>query len=226
MNLPLMLHNLLRIPTAVDYTSEVVARADCHLTLDVGCGEYSRLSVFRPKITTVGIDVFPEAIEKSRSKNVHDFYIVADILRDDLDDLLTKFEGRKFDLVTLYDVIEHLPKKLGYELLERCEALTSKYVLVQTPNGFQEQGPEHGNEYQRHLSGWFAQDFEGLGYKVYGSTGTKLLRGYAAGPKYDFKGWMICDILLAALLRIRKHPRRAFSLVAIKDVRGVPARLN
>jgi hypothetical protein len=226
MNLTLILHRLIGIPTALDYTKQIVSKSECVLALDVGCGEYSQLSMFRPKVTTVGIDAFPEAIEKSRASRMHDHYIVADILKDDLDVVLASFDGRKFDLVTLYDVIEHLPKRLGFELLERCEQLTAKYVLLQTPNGFLEQGPEFGNNYQRHLSGWFPHDLEGLGYKVYGATGTKYLRGYAAGPKYSFFGWMICDIILARLLRVHKRSKRAFSLVAIKDVRAVPARYS
>lgn len=226
MNIALILHRILGVPNAAAYTKEIIDKGECSLTLDVGCGGYSRLSEFRPRITTVGIDAFPQAIEGAKAKGVHDHYIVADILKENLDDVLSQFNGHKFDLVTLYDVIEHLPKRKGYELLEKCEQLTCKYVLVQTPNGFLEQGPEFGNEHQRHLSGWFPHDFEGLGYKVYGSTGTKHLRGYAAGPKYNFKGCISCDIVLAALLRIGKHPRHAFNLVAIKDVRGVPARLS
>jgi hypothetical protein len=226
MNVNLIVHRLIGIPTALDYTTEIVNRAECVSTLDVGCGEFSPLSSFRPRITTVGIDAFPEAIEKSKARGMHDHYIVADIIKDNLDDVLTRFDGRKFDLVTLYDVIEHLPKKLGYELLDRCERLTSKYVLLQTPNGFLEQGPEFENEHMRHLSGWFPHDFIGRGYKVYGAVGTKYLRGYAAGPKYNFPGWTMCDITLARLLRVHKYPKRAFSLVAIKDVRGVPARLG
>ena len=226
MNAVLFLHHLFGIPTAQSYTRNVLAGAECSLTLDVGCGGNSHLSQFRPRITTVGLDVFPEAIERARANGSHDRYLVADTLTESAERLLSNFDGRKFDLVTLYDVIEHLPKKHGFHLLEKCEQLSSKYVLLQTPNGFLEQGPEFGNEHQRHLSGWFPQDFAGLGYKVYGSCGTKYLRGYAAGPRYDFPGWMICDILLAALLRIGSHPRHAFNLVAIKDVRGVPARLG
>jgi len=226
MNAALFFHNFFGIPTAHDYTKNVLAGSECSLTLDVGCGGYSHLSQFRPRITTVGLDVFPQAIERARANGSHDHYLVADILKESAERLLSNFDGRKFDLVTLYDVIEHLPKRQGYDLLEKCEQLSSKYVLLQTPNGFLAQGPELGNEHQRHLSGWFPQDFEGLGYKVYGARGTKYLRGYAAGPKHDFPGWMICDIVLAALLRIGRHPRHAFNLVAIKDVRGVPARLG
>jgi hypothetical protein len=226
MKIGLIVHRLIGVPLAADYTQEIIGKSECQLALDVGCGGYSHLSAFRPKITTVGIDAFPQAIEVSKVRETHDHYIVADILKENLDNLLSDFGGRKFDLVTLYDVIEHLPKKLGYELLDRCEQLTSKYLLLQTPNGFLEQGPEFGNEYQRHLSGWFPHDFEGLGYKVYGTTGTKLLRGYAAGPKYNVPGILCFDTILARLLRIHSHPRHAFNLVAIKDVRGVAARLS
>lgn len=226
MNLGPLLQRLMGVPNALDYTREILSRAECRLTLDVGCGNYSRLSAFRPQITTVGIDAFPEAIEAAKAQGVHDHYILADILTENLNDLLADFGGRKFDLVTLYDVIEHLPKRLGYELLEKCEQLSSKYVLLQTPNGFLEQGPEFGNEHQRHLSGWFPHDFEGLGYKVYGTTGTNLLRGYAAGPKYNLPGIICADTILARLLRIDRHHRHAFNLVAIKDVRGTPARLG
>jgi methyltransferase family protein len=226
LKLALALHRFIGVPFAADYTRELIQKSNCAFALDVGCGGYSQLSQFRPQITTVGVDMFQEAIEESKAKAMHDHYLVADILAQKPDEFLSIFGGRKFDLITLYDVIEHLPKKRGYELLERCEELTSKYVMVKTPNGFLEQGPEFGNEHQRHLSGWFPHDFEGLGYKVYGTSGTRYLRGYAAGPKYDFPGWMTCDILLARLLRTHKHPARAFNLIAVKDVRGVAARLG
>lgn len=225
MSIALVAKRLLDLPSALDYTADLVERSGCRFALDIGCGSSSHLTVFRPGVETVGIDAFPGAIEKARSRNVHDHYILADVLTLDLETILSRFDGRKFDLVTLYDVIEHLPKSRGYELLERCEALTNRFVLVETPNGFVEQGPEFSNPYQRHLSGWFPQDLEGLGYRVYGTTGTRYLRGYAAGPKYPFKGCITLDFILARALRAHRNPRHAFNLVAIKDVAGVPARL-
>ena len=59
---------------------------------------------------------------------------------------------------------------------------------------------------------------------MYGTTGTKYLRGYMAGPKYNFRGAGICDILLTRALRAHVRPKHAFNLVATKDVRGVAAR--
>lgn len=224
MNVALTLHTLVGIPTAIDRTREIVAREGCATALDVGCGESSRLTAFRPAIKTVGMDAHAASIDAARMNDAHDEYVLADVLEESAESLLEKVGGRRFDLVTLYDLIEHVPKRRGFELLEKCERLASKFVLVQTPNGFLPQGPDHGNERQRHLSGWFAHDFEGMGYAVYGAVGTKYLRGYAATPRYDFPGWNVCDVLLARLLRAHKRTRHAFGLVAVKDVRGVPAR--
>jgi hypothetical protein len=208
-----------------DYIQQMIQRGDCHTALDIGCGHLSRLSQFRPGIRTVGLDVFPETLADARARGQHDDYVLADIQKINPDTILEQFDGRPFDLVTLFDVIEHMPKRQGYELLEKCERLTSKYILIQTPNGFMAQGPEFGNEFQRHLSGWFPHDFEGLAYTVYGNA-TKVLRGYWAMPRYNFPGALQCDAVLAWLLRVEKKHRRAYCLIAIKDVRGVPARLG
>jgi 2-polyprenyl-3-methyl-5-hydroxy-6-metoxy-1,4-benzoquinol methylase len=219
------IRRLIGMRVVEDYIQQMIQRGDCHTALDIGCGYMSRLSRLRPGIRTVGVDASPEALAEARALGQHDDYVLADIQKLNPETLLERFDGRPFDLVTLFDVIEHLPKRQGYELLEKCERLTSKYILVQTPNGFMEQGPDYGNEFMRHLSGWFPHDFKGLAYTVYGS-GTKVLRGYAATPRYNFPGVMRCDEVLAWLMRVEKKPHRALALIAIKDVRGVPARLG
>jgi hypothetical protein len=227
MGIALIARRLLNLPTASDYTAGLIEKGEVRTALDIGCGCSSHLTAFRPRITTVGLDGHEPAIEQSRALAAHDEYIHADVISRDSGDVLARWGGQKFDLVTLYGVIEHLPKRLGWEMLERCEALTSKYVLLETPNGFCPQGPEFGNPMQRHVSGWFPHDFEGVGYDVFGSTGTKYLRGYVADKKYPwFKGSITLDYILARALMADRWPRHAFNLVAIKDVRGVPARLG
>jgi hypothetical protein len=172
------------------------------------------------------LDAFEGAVAEARRRDQHDDYVLADVLNTSPETILERAGERPFDLVTFLDVIEHFPKRQGFELLERCERLTSKYIVVFTPNGFLEQGPEYGNVFQRHLSGWFPHDFEGLGYTVHGAIGAKVFRGYAGMLRYNFPGAASCDVLLAWLLRIQRRPHRAFSLIAIKDVRGIPARLG
>lgn len=215
----------LRPLTAADYTARLMPH--CAVALDIGCGSHSHLSAFRPKTVTIGVDAFPEAIQLARSRNLHDHYILANILKPGFDALLESVRAvGRVELVSLYGVIEHLSKSKGYEMLDRCEQLTTKYIIVETPNGFLEQGPEFGNEFQKHLSGWYIHDFLGRGFRVHGTLGTRYFRGYAGGPKYGFPGCILLDEMLTLLLRINSHPRHAFNLVAIKDIRGVPARLG
>ncbi len=223
------LDKTLGIPTVLDYTEQIVNQSDCKIALDIGCGVSSHLSRFRPGIKTIGIDVDPESIEESRRCNVHDDYILADVIKmsaEELGDLAAEKIGeRKFDLVSAYGVIEHLPKSEGWKLLEKCEQLTSKYVIMETPNGFVEQGPEFGNEFQRHLSGWFPEEFQGVGYRVYGTCGTKYLRGYMGEARLPLPGTLVFDgLLMTRLVGSQRRPRHAFNIVAVKDVRGVPAR--
>jgi hypothetical protein len=115
---------------------------------------------------------------------------------------------------------------VGFELLELAESLTSRFVVVETPNRFQPQGPEYGNAAQRHLSGWFPDDFVGRGYRVHGTAGTRYLRGYAGQPKVRGHGGQSVDFVAARLLWIERFPRHAYNLTAVKDVRGVEARLG
>jgi SAM-dependent methyltransferase len=217
---------ILSLEGAGALTKRLVVAHECRSALDVGCGAQSHLSALRPAIKTIGVDSSLEFLDLAKRSNVHDQYICADILKQDVGSLLpAEYEG-KVDVVSLYGVIEHLPKANGYELLAACERLARKLVVIETPNGFVEQGPEFGNEHMRHLSGWFAHDFEGLGYKVIGTTGTRYLRGYGAGLKYPIKGLGSLDVLLSRVLRSNKHPRHAFNIFAYKDLRGVPARMG
>jgi SAM-dependent methyltransferase len=210
------LRQLLRPKSAGDFTAQIVAKGEIKTALDIGCGTSSHLQVFRPTLETTGLDAFTGAIDISKKYRVHDHYIHADILKDKID--------TQFDLVTLYGLIEHLPKTDGIKLLDRVEKLSRKYIIFETPNGFVPQGPEFGNEFQRHLSGWNIQEFINRGYKVYGTTGTRYLRGYMAGPKYNFPGCIFFDELITLLLRINNNPKHAFNLVAIKDLHGISAK--
>jgi len=226
MKVSLIARHWFGLPDAQEHTARLIGTNEVRRAVDIGCGSSSHLRSFRPPLVTIGVDAFPEAVEASRAAGVHDHYMVIDLLKENVEKVLEPFGGERCDLVTLYGVIEHFPKSQGLALLERCERLTSKYILAETPNGFVEQGPEFGNEHQRHLSGWFEQDFVGMGYTVYGTTGTKYLRGYNADLKYGIRGTMTLDVLLSAALRVEKRPRHAFNLLAVKDVRGVPARLG
>lgn len=213
-------------PDIGTFTARLLADPECKTALDIGCGKNSVLSRFRPRIRTVGLDAFQGAIETSRRLGLHDDYILANIIETPAEQLLEKNKGAKFDLIGLYDVIEHLPKRLGWDLLEKCETLTNRYLILQTPCGFVEQGPEDNNVYQRHLSGWLPHDFQGVGYRVAGCAGTKFFHGYAGEFKWNLPGVKLMDFALGCLLNLESNPRHAFNIAAWKDVRGAQTRLK
>ena len=222
------LNRVVGLPEPVDYVKGLINTGEIELALDFGCGFSSHLTQFRPTIQTVGIDGHAEALDASKASQAHDFYVLSDILELSLDEIQDHLEAatgrRQVDLVTAFGSIEHLPKSAGWRLLDRFEQLTKKFIVIDTPNGFVAQGPEFGNPYQRHLSGWYPVDFEGLGYKVHGSAGTRYLRGYMGEKKIPLPGILGLDSILARILFANRFSRHGFNLTAIKDVRGVAAR--
>ena len=211
---------------AGDQIARLLENNECRTALDLVCGFHSPLQRFRPGLRTFGIDAAPSAVAAARAAGVHDQVFEADVLRTSPEDIRRMAGVDQFDLVTLFDVIEHVPKRLGFELLERCEQLTAKFVVVLTPNGFVPQGPEFGNVYQRHLSGWYPNDFRGLGYQVSGISGLACFHGYAGSYRPSLPGIKYLDITLFKILMAKRFPSIAFGLIATKDVRGVPARLG
>jgi cyclopropane fatty-acyl-phospholipid synthase-like methyltransferase len=189
-----------------------LAIADSKTVLDVGCGSNSPLSLLGKRfVRSVGVDGFAPSLEMSAAKKIHDEYVQANILELD-----SKFQPNSFDCTMAIDVIEHLEKSQGLEFIQQMEQIASNRIVLVTPNGFQPQAEHSGNLYQRHLSGWTAEEMRGMGYKVIGLNGWKPLRGEFAMPRFYPK------ILCSALSRlsqplVRNHPEHAFHLLCIKE---------
>lgn len=84
--------------------------------LDLGCGDgrfISQLSREGAGRSVVGVDYSERAIALARAMNPGLEYRAADILHDDLD-------GRQFDIVTLIEVIEHIPPQDLDAFIERA----------------------------------------------------------------------------------------------------------
>lgn len=75
--------------------------------------------------------------------------------------LIKGMPHRSYDLVLLIEIIEHLDKEDGRQLLE--EALrVGDVVLVSTPLHFLSQGPAFGNPFEVHRSHWRASDLRAV----------------------------------------------------------------
>lgn len=157
--------------------------SDCKSILDVGCGADSPLKNVKKTFVSEGVDIFEDSIKQSQKNKIHDKYIIFDIRKID------KIHKRKsFDAVIALDVIEHLNKKESLDLIKKMENIARKKVIILTPNGFYHQDAYDNNPHRVHRSKWKKEDFEKLGYKIYGLRGLKYIRGEYATIKY--KPWL------------------------------------
>jgi hypothetical protein len=185
--------------------------AECNSVLDLGCGHNSPLQHCRVPFS-VGIELFDPYLEESKKKGIHNQYVKADIRK-------VEFKPKSFDAVVALDVLEHLTKQEGAELLHKMEIWARKKALIFTTNGYLWQNGYDDNPLQEHRSGWTASELKELGYKVYGINGWKGLRGYRASMKYkpSFLWARISDLTQIATYRC---PNKAFQLLAIKEMKA------
>ena len=154
--------------------SVFVDRNDIKSVLDLGCGfgKYGYLSReyfdawhgrYEEKSWTtriVGVEIFEKYITDTQRR------VYSDII---IDDALTylKRSSEKFDVILCMDMIEHLTKERGVELLNEMIGHCNKITFVSAPDGFVAQGSLYGNIHENHLCGWSRGEFEKVGYKTH-----------------------------------------------------------
>lgn len=69
----------------------------------------------------------------------------------------------EYEAIYLLDVIEHMDREVGEEVLRLAAEKATRQVVVLTPDGFQPQSKDAwgmgGEHWQTHRSGWAARDF-------------------------------------------------------------------
>lgn len=194
--------------------------AGCQTVLDLGCGLDSPLRYCKAIKYSLGVDRFTPYLDSSKKKGIHNDYMNEDILKLD-------FGNNSFDAVIMIDVLEHLPKRSGSEILDKARKWAIKKVIVTTPNGFVRQESVDANVLQQHLSGWDYQEMFGLGYKCKGLAGLKFLRDNNY-PKADISDDLTVSIrfrprilffTIATLSQTYTYyfPRFAYSLFCVKE---------
>lgn len=120
---------------------------DCKTVLDLGCGPSSPLQYCKDIEYSVGVETFKPYLEKSKDKKIHTEYIEKKI--EEID-----FPEDSFDAVIMIEVLEHLSKKTGKDIIKKASKWTRKKVIISTPNGYFSMDAVDKNNFQRHLSGW------------------------------------------------------------------------
>ncbi len=182
---------------------------NCESVLDLGCGYNSSLQYCKVPFS-VGVELFEPYLQESKKKGIHSEYIKADITK-------IEFISKSFDAILCLEVLEHLTKDEGYELIIKMEEWAKKKIIITTPNGYLFQDGYDGNLFQEHKSGWSIEDLHKLGFKVYGMGGWKKLRGYKGSVKYrPTLFWTVISELSQIITYL--FPKYAFQLFAVKEI--------
>lgn len=110
--------------------------------LDVGCGAGYFFQEVRRRIApryAVGVDLFLPFLSACRRTKVYDDVILCDVRA-------LPFSKRSFDSVLCTEVIEHLEKRDGIDLIRQLEGIAERNVVITTPVGFLRECPEYDRE--------------------------------------------------------------------------------
>lgn len=188
------------------------ALAGCKSVLDVGCGAsptMREIGVAR----SVGAEGYRPSIERALKEKLQDEMVECDIRQ-----LSKHFMPRQFDACVAMDVIEHLNKADGLELMKSMEAIAKKRVVFFTPNGFLPQRHAANDDLEEHLSGWDPAEMRGFGYRVTGLLGPKKLRGeYHSLKKRPAAFWGIVS-LAGQCFWTKTHPETAAAIFCVKNL--------
>jgi len=181
----------------------------CDTVLDLGCGNHSPLLICKIPFS-VGVELSEPSLQESRRKGIHGQHILADIRQ-------LEFKPKSFDAVVAVEVLEHLTKQEGAQLLNKMEYWARKKVVLITPNGYVRQGTYEKNRLQEHKSGWSVAELRKLKFKVFGLQGWIRLRENKFSVKY--KPTFFWGRVSGLTEKLTYHyPKLAFQLLAIKQM--------
>lgn len=201
--------------SVISYVQELKRQLrDCDSVLDIGCGRSSPIQYLK-LARSVGLDGHPPSVAQARETHTH-----TEVLEGDIRSAAEKFRPGEFDACVALDVIEHLNKEEGLQLLRSMEKIARKKILITTPNGFMSQRSFDNNDLQEHLSAWEAPEMKGLGFRVYGLLGHKALRGELHALRYrPLFLWAIVSEITQHLYA-RSHPEKAAALMCVRVLDG------
>jgi len=108
------------------------------------------------KLRVDGIEIYPNYIKK-HTENIYDDIFLTDI-RDFSKNPKIWTDNPRWDLILMVDIIEHLSKEEGMEVLNNLLPY-AKWILITTPLEMEKQPIEFYHEHEEHVSVWHRGDF-------------------------------------------------------------------
>ena len=141
-----------------EFLNLLLRAPDLNRVLDVGAGagKYGALvRRHRPSVRdVVALEAYGPYVDQFALQTIYSKVIIG-LAISLLDD-----PNEKWDLVILGDVLEHMPKSIGLDVLHFLVYRT-RYLWLQWPIRYL-QGPEAGNDLEAHISVWSEDDVSPL----------------------------------------------------------------
>ena len=173
--------------------------------LDLGCGDGEFGLILRTRLKlleyTVGLDIDVENVRKSKNK-YHDV-ILGDVRKP-------PFRDNSFDVVCMFEVLDHLEKRDAIKVLDNLEKLAKRLVILSCPHGSPRGVREETNIWQRHRSDWFPNELRSKGYKVLGYI-PSFIRNLTIPRKF-----LLVTLLFPFLPFLRVPAEGSWQLIAYK----------
>lgn len=109
----------------------------------------------------MGTDIFRPYLQTCMDDESHNDLVLCDARN-------MPFRPGSFDLVLALNMLEHMEKEEGLELLNEIESVASKQVMLVTGPWLAHDDIHGENPYQEHKCGWSAAEVVNLDYRVWG----------------------------------------------------------
>lgn len=167
----------------------------------------------KSNLRIVGVDAFDPWIDWCEEHNIYDQIVKCNIEKERL-----PFESKSFDVAIMKDVLEHLPKDVGKDVIMQLERIARKRVLLTTLNKWKyddsiDDAEHQGNPFLLQEAHWNPSDFRKLGYKVRGVGALGFLND---GKGHYPRGFKIAGRILE--LASHRFPSMSWRLLAYKSL--------
>lgn len=136
-----------------------------------------------PNARVTGVEIHAPTLEECLARNggAYSELVLADAL-----EFLGR--GRRFDVIVAAELIEHLDKPEGFDLVRLARELC-QLLVVTTPIAFDPRGEIDGNPHQRHRSWWPRETLLGAGLETFAVLPTVDLGVYFRSSARPVTPW-------------------------------------
>ena len=206
-----------KIPTTrMGMVRRELEKSDGISILDLGCGDGHSMKLIlhglKRGFLIAGIDAYPKSLVTALKLGIYEILWRGDIR-------CWNYKPKSYDTIFLCEILEHLPKEDGHQLLDKLDKVARNLIIITSPphwdndpNAIREEPIEE--RFQKgelwripHISLWKEADYKKHGYTTKGANGLYI-------PKLPILARTILGMILTPL--IWHSPDRANTIVAVK----------